>query len=57
MQLCLDFDRSVKKPVINDHDLTKRPVLKLDTPDAEIRRLFGQHFLTGWLKVKHSVRF
>lgn len=42
---------------INDSDLTKKPVLNLDSEDAFIRRFYGQHFLNGWLKVKEKRSF
>ena len=47
----------VQIDLINDHDLTKKPPLKTDTPDHVIRQFYGQHFLDGWLKVKQSVSF
>jgi len=57
IQLCFDFGQVVRKTPISDHDLTIKPVLKMDTPDHLIKQFYGQKFLSGWLKVKHSVRF
>ncbi|WP_257283285.1 hypothetical protein [Endozoicomonas sp. SESOKO1] len=48
---------TVGQRLINDNDLTKKPVLNLDSEDAFIRRLYGQHFLNGWLKVKQKRHF
>ena len=45
------------QPVINDHELTKKPVLKLDSSDDFIRQFYGQNFLNGWLKVKQKRHF
>ena len=58
IQLCLEFDRSVTP--VNDIDLTIKPVLTRDTPDAIVAFFYGRPFLSGWLKLKYSgtsVRF
>ncbi len=35
----------------------KKPPLKMGTPTEIILKFYGRSFLTGWLKVKNSVRF
>jgi hypothetical protein len=45
------------QPLLNDHDLTKKPPLTLDSEDHLIRQFYGQHFLNGWLKVKQKRAF
>ena len=45
------------QPLLNDHDLTKKPPLTLDSDDDFVRRFYGQHFLNGWLKVKQKQAF
>ncbi|USE39211.1 hypothetical protein [Endozoicomonas sp. SCSIO W0465] len=45
------------QPLINDNDLTKKPVLTLTTSNEIIYRFYGQSFLNGWLKVKEKRHF
>lgn len=45
------------QPLINDNDLTKKPVLNLHSEDEVILKFYGQHFLNGWLKVKQKCHF
>ena len=48
---------TIGQPVVNNHDLTKKPVLNLESPDDFIRKFYGQSFLNGWLKVKQKCNF
>ncbi len=52
IQLCFEFEAWVDS--INDHDLTKKPELTLDSSDEIITRFYGHRFLSGWLNVKYS---
>lgn len=62
IQLCFDFQNSslnnrCLSAQKNDKTELKKPPLKMGTPTEIILKFYGQSFLTGWLKVKNSVRF